>query len=74
MDVSVGLFPITGQPLPLVSKGGSSIMFNSIYIGIMLSVSRYVSEGCQVNETEGNILPALPTDNKDDGSAGKVTK
>ena len=74
MAVSVGLFPITGQPLPLVSKGGSSIMFNSIYIGIMLSVSRYVSEGCQVNETEGNILPALPTDNKDDGSDGKDAK
>lgn len=61
MAVSVGLFPITGQPLPLVSKGGSSIMFNSFYVGIMLSVSRYVSEGCQINETEGDILPSLPT-------------
>ena len=40
MSVAVGLFPVTGQPLPLVSRGGSSIMVNCAYIGMMLSVSR----------------------------------
>jgi cell division protein FtsW len=40
MSVAVGLFPVTGQPLPLVSRGGSSIMVNCAYIGIMLSISR----------------------------------
>lgn len=40
MSVAVGLAPVTGQPLPLVSRGGSSIMVNCAYIGIMLSISR----------------------------------
>lgn len=41
MTISVGDF-VTGQPLPLVSQGGTSILINCVYIGIMLSVSRYV--------------------------------
>jgi cell division protein FtsW len=44
MAVNVGLVPVTGLTLPLVSMGGSSIWFNSIAIGIILSVSRYVDE------------------------------
>ena len=40
MAVAVNLFPVTGQPLPLVSMGGTSIWFTSISIGIILSVSR----------------------------------
>lgn len=44
MAVNVGLMPVTGLTLPLVSMGGSSIWFNSIAIGIILSVSRYVDE------------------------------
>lgn len=40
MCVAVGLAPITGQPLPLVSRGGSSTIINCIYIGVMLCVSR----------------------------------
>ena len=41
MAVSVGLMPVTGQPLPLVSKGGSSILITCVFIGIILSVSRF---------------------------------
>jgi cell division protein FtsW len=41
MSVSVGLMPVTGQPLPLVSRGGSSILITCVFIGIMLSVSRF---------------------------------
>ena len=40
MCVAVGLAPVTGQPLPLISKGGTSTMINCIYIGAILSVSR----------------------------------
>lgn len=40
MAVAVNLFPVTGQPLPLISMGGTSIWFTSIAIGIILSVSR----------------------------------
>ena len=40
MCVAVGLAPVTGQPLPLISKGGTSTMINCIYVGVILSVSR----------------------------------
>ena len=40
MGVNVGIFPVTGQTLPLISKGGTSIIFSCISIGIILSVSR----------------------------------
>lgn len=39
MAVCVGLAPVTGQPLPMISMGGTSIWFTSISIGIILSVS-----------------------------------
>lgn len=40
MAVAVGLIPVTGLPLPLVSMGGTSLLFTGISIGIILSVSR----------------------------------
>jgi cell division protein FtsW len=39
MAVAVNLFPVTGQTLPLISMGGSSILFTSAAIGMILSVS-----------------------------------
>ena len=44
MAVAVNLFPVTGQPLPMLSMGGTSIWFTSISIGIVLSVSRQVEK------------------------------
>ncbi|MDR1003461.1 MAG: FtsW/RodA/SpoVE family cell cycle protein [Prevotellaceae bacterium] len=44
MMVAVGLAPVTGQPLPLISMGGTSIWINCIYIGMILSVSRYTAK------------------------------
>lgn len=44
MAVNVNLLPVTGLTLPMVSMGGSSILFTSISIGLILSVSRYVDE------------------------------
>ena len=40
MMVAVGLGPVTGQPLPLISRGGTSAVITSIYFGIIMSVSR----------------------------------
>ncbi len=40
MGVVVGLGPITGLPLPLISMGGTSLLFTGLSIGIILSVSR----------------------------------
>ncbi|HEY4650902.1 MAG TPA: FtsW/RodA/SpoVE family cell cycle protein [Pontibacter sp.] len=44
MGVAVGLGPITGLPLPLLSMGGTSLIFTGISLGIILSVSRTDSE------------------------------
>jgi cell division protein FtsW len=41
MLVAVGLFPVTGQPLPLISSGGTSMIITCCYFGIILSVSRF---------------------------------
>ena len=40
MCVAVGLAPVTGQPLPLISRGGTSTIINCVYIGVILSISR----------------------------------
>lgn len=44
MGVAVNLLPVTGQPLPMVSMGGTSIWFTCISLGIILSVSRNKEE------------------------------
>lgn len=41
MMVAVGLFPVTGQTLPLISRGGTATIINCVYFGMILSVSRY---------------------------------
>lgn len=55
MAVAVNLFPVTGQTLPLISMGGTSIWFTCISIGIILSVSRRI-EVETMNGTEIDIL------------------
>lgn len=44
MMVSVGLFPVTGQTLPLISMGGSSLVFTSLALGMILGISRQMHE------------------------------
>ena len=54
MCVAVGLAPVTGQPLPLISKGGTSTIINCIYIGVILSISRSARRKMEiVNVTDG---------------------
>lgn len=53
MAVAVNLFPVTGQTLPLLSMGGTSIIFTSLAFGIILSVSREIeSEENETNPTQ----------------------
>ncbi|MBK6644083.1 MAG: FtsW/RodA/SpoVE family cell cycle protein [Bacteroidia bacterium] len=52
MAVTVNLFPVTGQPLPMLSMGGTSIWFTSIAIGIILSVSRDLEKEEGVKKVE----------------------
>lgn len=60
MAIVTGFFPVSGQPLPLISKGGTSILITSIALGIMLSVSRHAvrndKKRTEINE-EINALP-----------------
>ncbi len=54
MAVAVNLVPVTGQPLPLVSMGGTSLWFTSLAIGIILSVSRSIEQEEEIqNSTNG---------------------
>ena len=53
MAVAVGLFPVTGQPLPLISAGGTSIWMTSFAIGIVLSVS--AAKGEDLTKVNKNI-------------------
>lgn len=59
MAIVTGVFPVSGQPLPLISKGGSSILITSIAFGVMLSVSRYAVRSGKKQEIkqEMNALP-----------------
>lgn len=43
MAIVTGLFPVSGQPLPFISKGGTSVLVMSAAIGVMLSVSRHAA-------------------------------
>ena len=56
MFITVGDF-VTGQPLPLISQGGTSVLINCIYIGMVLSISRYAKKcamQAQSEATEAN--------------------
>jgi cell division protein FtsW len=59
MAVAVGLGPVTGVPLPLVSMGGTSILFTSIALGIILSVSRNIEE-VRSESTKKVIVGEIP--------------
>ena len=69
MLVAVGLFPVTGQPLPLISRGGTSTIINCGYIGMILSVSYYTekmnanAQMASVEETEEDIPEILREEN-----------
>lgn len=65
MAINVGVFPVSGQPLPLISKGGTSILVISIAFGVMLSVSRTIANyGNKKNKVEDTpIIEGLDAEN-----------
>jgi len=56
MAVAVGLFPVTGQPLPLLSTGGTSIWMTCVSVGIILSVSSQKETKVNNNDNPLEIL------------------
>lgn len=66
MGVSIGLLPVTGQPLPFVSMGGTSIMATGLIIGMILSVTRNVEDESSLalakENNESETLETIETD------------
>lgn len=60
MAIVSGAFPVSGQPLPLISKGGTSILITSIALGIMLSVSRHAVRNTEKKNDIANEINSLP--------------
>lgn len=61
MAIVTGIFPVSGQPLPFISKGGTSVLVMSAAIGMMLSVSRFAVTSGDKNEIKAEIKE-LPED------------
>jgi cell division protein FtsW len=55
MGIVTGCLPVSGQPLPLLSKGGSSVIVTSVALGMMLSVSRFAKRKGVKEEVHDNI-------------------
>ena len=76
MAINVGVFPVSGQPMPLISKGGTSIIVISIAFGVMLSVSRTIANyGNKKNKVEETpIIEGLDAENPTEIPAKNVWK
>lgn len=61
MAIVTGIFPVSGQPLPFISKGGTSVLVMSAAIGMMLSVSRFAVTSGDKNEIKAETRE-LPED------------
>lgn len=61
MAIVTGVFPVSGQPLPMISKGGSSMLVTAIAFGIMLSVSRFAVKSGSKKQDIKDEKEALPT-------------
>lgn len=70
MAIVSGVFPVSGQPLPLISKGGTSVLATSLALGVMLSVSRHAA---RVNDDDSDAatreLQSLPENLRTDNPA-----
>ena len=74
MAVAVGLMPVTGQTLPLISHGGTSIIVMSINFGMILSVSRYAAKSSDKQKAVTKTLkrPSIIETNEVYSSVGMV--
>jgi len=57
MAVATSLGPVTGQPLPLISRGGTAILITCIYFGVILGVTRQIKEEGQKDDSEMTDTP-----------------
>jgi len=64
--IVTGVIPVSGQPLPLISEGGSSILVTSIAFGVMLSVSRFAVRNSARKKEIKQEIDALPEDMRAD--------
>ena len=60
MAMVSGVFPVSGQPLPLISKGGISVLATSLAFGVMLSVSRHAARVSDTSDVQKEELEMLP--------------
>ena len=65
MGVSIGLLPVTGQPLPFVSMGGTSLMATGLIIGMILSVTRSIEDEAMNKEQEIQALTETTEDERE---------
>lgn len=63
MSVSVGVAPVTGQPLPWISMGGTSMLFSAVSFGVILSVSHHNQKNKEV--TEQPVMINLPDEDQE---------
>lgn len=61
MGVAVGLLPVTGQTLPLISRGGTSILMVSFNIGMILSISRYADKVHESKQEPAEVISSNET-------------
>jgi cell division protein FtsW len=62
MSVATSLGPVTGQPLPLISRGGTSILITCIYFGIILGITRQIKKDdvSVKNDMDGDAEDSTP--------------
>lgn len=70
MAITTGLFPVSGQPLPMISKGGTSMLITSVAFGLMLCVSRYARS--RNKRAQGPALKAELPENINSSNPGKL--
>ena len=59
IGVAIGIFPVTGQPLPFISMGGTSLLFTGFSFGVVLSVSKEINK----NDERKNELTTTENNN-----------
>ena len=64
MMVAVGLFPVTGQTLPMISRGGTSTLITCVYFGMILSISRYAR-----TNGKGDLAEVVREDTSEDAKS-----
>jgi cell division protein FtsW len=68
MAVAVGAIPVTGQTLPFISRGGTSIIVTSVYFAVILSVSRYADAAQLADKPTDSVTEGETTEYASEGN------